>query len=80
MKTNINFDLISLNYCNEKCSTESLFPPINGAVCEIMWKNMVERGRLQIGIWCMRTACLTPKATNTHSQCVILTVLQQWLH
>jgi hypothetical protein len=33
-------------------------------------------------IWHMRIACRTPKATNTHSQYVILTAfpLQQWLH
>jgi len=29
----------------------------NRAVYEIMWKNIVERGRLQMTIWRMRIAC-----------------------
>jgi len=49
-----------------------------------MWKNILERGRPQTTIWCMRIACWIPKAinTHTHSGCVILTTfpLQQWLH
>jgi hypothetical protein len=46
-----------------------------------MWKNIVERGRPQI-IWRLRFACWIPKATNTHSQYVILIAfpLQQWLY
>ena len=33
-------------------------------------------------IWRMRTVCWIPKATNTHSEYVILFAfpLQQWLH
>jgi hypothetical protein len=54
----------------------------NSAVYEIMWKNTVDRGRLQMTTWRMRIACWIPKATNTHSEYVILIVspLQQWLH
>ena len=54
----------------------------NRTVYEIMWKNVVERGRLQETIWRMRIACWMPKATDTHSQYVILIAfpLQQWLH
>ena len=54
----------------------------NRAVYEIMWKNLVERGRTQMAIWRMRIACWIPKATNTHSEYVILITfpLQQWLH
>jgi hypothetical protein len=54
----------------------------NRAVCEIMLKNIVERGRTQMAIWRMRIACWIPKATNTHSEYVILIAfpLQQWLH
>jgi len=53
----------------------------NRAVYEIMWKNMVERGRPQMAIWRMRTACWTPNATNTHSPHVTLIAFppQQWL-
>jgi len=42
----------------------------NRAVCEIMWKNIVEQGRPQMTIWRMRIACWIPKATNTHIQVV----------
>ena len=54
----------------------------NSAVYEIMWKNFVERCMPQMKIWRMRAACWIPKATNTHTGSVILTVfpLQQWLH
>jgi len=44
----------------------------NRAVCEIMWENVVERGRTQMAIWRMSIACWIPKATNTHSEYVIL--------
>ena len=37
----------------------------NRAVCEIMWKNIVERGRQQMTIWRMRIAYWIPKATHT---------------
>ena len=32
-------------------------------VCEIMWKNMVERGRPQMTIWRMRIACRVTKTS-----------------
>jgi hypothetical protein len=52
------------------------------AIYEIMWTNSVELGRPQMTIWCMPLACWIPKATNTHSQYVILLAClqQQWLH
>jgi hypothetical protein len=40
----------------------------NRAVYEIVWKNIVERGRPQM-TWSMCVACLTPKATATHRVC-----------
>ena len=51
------------------------------ALYVIMWKNIVQRDRPHVTMWRMRIACWTPKATNTHSGCVILLVfpLQQWL-
>ena len=36
------------------------------AICEIMWKNMVEAYRPQMAIRRMRVACWTRKATDTH--------------
>jgi hypothetical protein len=46
-----------------------------------MWENSVEADRPQMTIWRMRIACWVPKATDTHSGCVILIALlrQQWL-
>jgi hypothetical protein len=45
---------------------------LNGTKYEIMWMT----------IWCMCNACWVPKATNTHSEYVILIafLLHQWLH
>jgi len=53
----------------------------NRVLYEIMWKNMVERGRPHMTIWRMGIACCTPKATNTHSGYVIIISfpLQQYL-
>jgi hypothetical protein len=53
----------------------------NRALYEIMWKNIVARGRPYMTIWRMRIVCWIPKATNTHSECVILIAfpLQQCL-
>ena len=54
----------------------------NRAVYEIMWKNILQPGRTQMRIWLKCIVCWIPKATNTHSECVILTAfsLQQWLY
>ena len=64
------------------CMFNILFFPENRAVYEIMWKNIVERGRPLMAIWRMRIACWITKATNTPSEYVIFIVfpLQQWLH
>jgi hypothetical protein len=42
------------------------------AVYEIMWKDIVELDKPQMTIWRMRIACWIAKATNTHSECVML--------
>jgi len=44
----------------------------NCVVCKIMWKNILEPGRLHMTIWHMHNACWIPVATNTCSECVIL--------
>jgi formamidopyrimidine-DNA glycosylase len=53
-----------------------------GAVCEMMWKNVVEPARPQMKIRRMRIACWVSEATNTPSEYVLLIglSLQQWLH
>ena len=87
------FDHISLSRmrnvsdksCRENENTHFVFGNFfffeNGAVCEIMWKNFVEPNGPQMTIWRMCIACWIPKATNTHSEYVILITfpLQQWL-
>ena len=40
------------------------------AFCEKMLKNIVERGRPQMTIWCMRISCWIPNVTNAHTQVV----------
>ena len=54
---------------------------LNSAVCEIMWNNIVERGRPQMTKWRLRIACWIITATNTHSVYVMFIdfLLQQWL-
>ena len=57
--------------CRENQNTHFVFSNFfleNRAVYQIMWKNIVERGRPQTTIWHIRTACWLPKATNTHSK------------
>jgi hypothetical protein len=60
---------------------QSIFFFENHAVYETMWKNILEAGRLQMTIWSMRIACWITKATNTHSEYVIIILFQrqQWL-
>jgi hypothetical protein len=43
-------------------------------IYEKMWKNMVQLDRQQLTLWRTRIACWIPKATNTHSEYVILIV------
>jgi len=47
-----------------------------------MWKNIIELGRPQMIVWCMRIAYWIPKATNTLSDYATLIALplQQWLY
>jgi hypothetical protein len=44
----------------------------NLAIYEIIWRNAVEPDMPQMATWGMRIACWIPKATNTHSEYVIL--------
>ena len=54
----------------------------NPAVCEVMWKNIVEPERPQMTVWRIHISLCIPKATNTLSEYVLLFAfpLQQWLH
>ena len=54
----------------------------NCAIYEIIRKNIVQWDRPQMTTWHMHIACWIPKATNTHSEYVLLIVfqLQQWFH
>jgi hypothetical protein len=57
------------------------FPPENRDVYEIMWKNLVESVGAQMKIRRLRFACFINKATNTHSEYVLVIAFpqQQWL-
>ena len=54
----------------------------NRAVYEIVWKNIVERGRPQMTIRHVHLVCWINKAKDAHSEYAILIAfpLQQWLH
>jgi len=60
----------------DKIKTQFMFnnssPPENRAVFEIMWINKVQPERPQMTIWRMRIAYCITKATNTHSEYVIV--------
>ena len=74
---------ISHKSCVENQSTHYVFFSFqNYAVYEIEWKNIAERGRPQIAVWCVHNACLITKVTDTHSEYVIHIAfpLQQRLH
>jgi hypothetical protein len=49
---------------------------LSRAIYEMMWKNIVEQGRLQMTMQRMRIACWIPKATNIHAHYVILFAFQ----
>jgi hypothetical protein len=48
---------------------------LNCTVCEIMWKNNVERGRPHMTIRRMRITCWIPRATHTHTHTEYVIVL-----
>ena len=62
--------------CTENQNTHFVFGNFffleNRAIYEIMWENIVGRGRPQMAIRRVRIACWIPKATNKHSEYVIL--------
>ena len=65
---------VSDKSCRENQNTRFVFCIFffeNRAVYEIMWKNILQRGRPKMTIWRMRIACWIPKATNTYSEYVI---------
>jgi hypothetical protein len=49
----------------------------NHAVCEIMWKHMLEPDRPQMAIRRMRCACCISEDTHTHSECEVVITFQQ---
>jgi len=53
----------------EKIKTHFMFINffLNGAIDEIMWKNIVEPRRPQVTVWAMGVACFITKATHTHT-------------
>ena len=75
---------VSDKSCRENQKTRSLFRivfPNNRTVYEIMWKSTVQPDRPQMTIRRMCIACWMTKATDTHSEHVILRAFprQRWL-
>jgi len=54
----------------------------NPSIYEIMWKNIVQPRRPPMKVWRVRISWWIPKATNTHSEYIILVAfpLRQWLY
>jgi hypothetical protein len=68
---------VSGKSCRENQNTHFMLSNVfiyleNLGICEITWKNTVEKGRPQMTMWRTRIVCWIPKATNTHSEYVIL--------
>jgi len=63
---------VSDKSCRETQNTHFVINNFSLALYEIMWKNMVESNRPQMTIWRMRIAYWITKATDTHSEYVIL--------
>ena len=61
---------------------ENFFLEIRAFFFKMKWKNTVQPERPQVTIWRTRISRWVHKATNTHSEYVILTAfpLRQWLH
>ena len=77
--------IVSDRSCRENQNTYFMFSnffPANRAVYQITLKIIVEPSRPQMTTWRMRIACWITKATDIHSECVVLNAfpLQQWLH
>jgi len=63
---------------NTRFGFSKLAPPSRQVVpfMRLMWKNIVEPERSQVAIRHMRFACCITKATDTHSEYVILVAFQ----
>ena len=75
--------IVSGKSCREKTRILCSFTFFrNLTIFELMWKNFLELDMPQITIWHMCIACWIRKATNTHSEYVILIafLVHHWLH
>ena len=68
---NVSHRLVEKIKTRVLCSITFFFPE-NSAVSEIMGNNILEQGRSQMIIRCMRIECWITKATNTHFEYVML--------
>jgi len=59
---------VSDHNCRQNQNTFYVRQPFfeNGVVCEITWKNTVERSMPQMTIWRMRVACWMTNSYNIH--------------
>ena len=77
---------VSDKSCRENQNTLFVFSIFfcfeNRVVYEIMWKNIVERGKAQMIIWRLSISHCVPNATDTLSKYVVVLafLLSKWLH
>ena len=66
---------VSNKSCRENQNTHfafNIYFSENRAVCEIVWESVVQVDRPRMAAWLMRIACWITKATDTHSEYLIL--------
>jgi hypothetical protein len=69
----ISIGPIMRNVSDKSCrENQQLFFFENRAVCEIMWKNIVQPDMIQVTIRRKRVACWITKAKDAYSEYVIL--------
>jgi hypothetical protein len=68
-------------FCFQKLPHPPTPGPENCAINDVMWKDILDQSRLHMTVRGMRIVFWIPKATNTHSEYVILIVfpLLLWL-
>jgi hypothetical protein len=63
----------------EEIEPHILYPVIFFDICalyDVMWNNILQRGRPRMTTWHMRIACLMPKATHTRTHTLSLSLYQ----
>jgi hypothetical protein len=69
--------ILSIRTISDKGTLYTIIFFENRTFYEIMWENVVEPGRPHVTIWRTNVACWITRATDTHSEYVILIAFPQ---